>query len=317
LSLPLLIYLGLKWLILGNLSAAALHFFQQKKLLCHEFFTPLTIGRVYPESAFYLLGHPLFWLGLLGSWWIVKKEAYSPGPRLWVWNFILWSLVYLTAVYWHRFALPALFLAAPLGVHFLRQGAGRLAAVLGSRLRAGWLAGGLALVVVVVYPLPGLEYLDAILTCKADSPYRMADFLKNRVPRHCLIETPEYELVFLDDDHRIHLMPEFFFVEATPDRIVLLNPRNKPYDFNRVGAEVLILGTFGKGVFRQVYPPERLAKDWRRVAQVDNYDIYISRRSDKKLSTILSRSMSAARLDVPSNPPYNIPDVTLNYQNYH
>ena len=45
------------------------------------------------------------------------------------------------------------------------------------------------------------------------------------MPRSWLIETPEYELAFLDDDHRIHLMPSYYFVEATPDKVVLLNPR--------------------------------------------------------------------------------------------
>jgi hypothetical protein len=69
-------------------------------------------------------------------------------------------------------------------------------------------------------------------------------------------------------------MPPYFFVEATPERIVLLNPQLKPYDFDRVGAELLILGTFGKGVFKQVYSPARLAQGWRCVARVDNYDIY-------------------------------------------
>jgi len=315
LSLPLLAYLGLKWVILGDLTAAVLHFFQQKKLLCHEFFTPLTIGRIYPESVFYLLGHPLIWLGVLGTWWTLGREPYSPGTRLWIWNFILWSLVYLTAVYWHRFALPALFLAAPLGVNFLRQGLQRLAAALG-KPAPGWLAGGLILGLVTVYPCDGLNYLDAILTCRGDSPYRLVDYLK-RVPRHCLIETPEYELAFLDDDHRIHLMPEFFFVESTPEKVVLLNPRNKPYDFDRVGAEVLILGRFGKGVFRQVYPPERLAKGWRQVAQVDQYEIYISRKIGDKLWASLSRPVTPPRLDDPSDPAYNMPDASLNYQHYH
>ena len=46
----------------------------QKKLLCHEFFTPLTIGRIYPESCRYLLNHPLFWLAG-GLRWIWKKAA--------------------------------------------------------------------------------------------------------------------------------------------------------------------------------------------------------------------------------------------------
>ena len=115
LALPLLAYLLLKTIILGSPVEAVLHFLNQKKLLCHEFFTPLTIGRCYPESILYLLKHPLSWLGILGSAWVWKKEALSAGVRLWVWNFSIWCLVYLTAVYWHRFALPALFLASPGG----------------------------------------------------------------------------------------------------------------------------------------------------------------------------------------------------------
>ena len=112
-AVPLLAYVLLKTLILGSFTAAVLHFFRQKQLLCHEFFTPFTIGRLYPESLDYLLTHPLFWLGLCGSCWMWRREAFSPGAQLWVGNFLLWSLFYLTAVYWHRFALPALFLAAP------------------------------------------------------------------------------------------------------------------------------------------------------------------------------------------------------------
>ncbi len=41
-------------MILGSLTGAMFHFLQQKKLLCHEFFTPLTIGRIYPESLLLL-----------------------------------------------------------------------------------------------------------------------------------------------------------------------------------------------------------------------------------------------------------------------
>ena len=125
-ALPPLAYLALKAVILGSLTGAIVHFLEQKKLLCHEFFTPLTIGRIYPESLLLLLQDPLFWLGCLGVGWIWKKETPSPGVNLWIWNFFLWSAVYLTAVYWHRFALPALFLACPLAAYFLRKVAARL-----------------------------------------------------------------------------------------------------------------------------------------------------------------------------------------------
>jgi hypothetical protein len=317
LSLPLLGYIALKWLILGNLGAAVLHFLQQKQLLCHEFFTPFTIGRLYPESALYFLGHPLSWLGVLGVWWIWRKGAASPGQRLWAGNFLLWSLFYLTSVYWHRFALPALFLAAPLAAYFLGQAMIRLTAKCAVP-SPRWLTAGMALAFLMIYPLPVADYLDQIVTRRADSPSRLVDYLRDHVPRQCLIETPEYELAFLDDDHQVHLMPEFFFVESTPDKIELLNPRGKTYDFDRVGAEVLILGTFGKGVFRQVYPPERIAQGWRRVAQVEYYDIYVSRKSGNKWLKGSSGPLSSIRTNVPVKPkisPFEAP--IIDHQLYH
>ncbi len=72
----------------------------------------------------------------MGAVWSWKTEA-SAGVRLWVWNFGIWCLVYLTAVYWHRFALPALFLAAPLAARFLLLAVGRLTAYLPPRRQAG------------------------------------------------------------------------------------------------------------------------------------------------------------------------------------
>jgi hypothetical protein len=140
------------------------------------------------------------------------------------------------------------------------------------------------LALLLVYPLPALDYLAQIFKSRADSPSRLVNYLHKHVSRSCLIETPEYELAFLDDDHRMHLMPPYFFVESTPERIVLLNPRQKPYDCNRVGADLLILGCFGKGVFKQVYSPALVSRGWRRIAQVDYYDIYV--RRDRGLKSV-------------------------------
>ena len=294
-ALPPLAYLALKAVILGSLTGAIVHFLEQKKLLCHEFFTPLTIGRVYPESLLSLFKDPLFWLGCLGVGWIWKKETPSPGVKLWIWNFLLWSAVYLTAVYWHRFALPALFLACPLGAYFLRKVVVRLTSgVFTSPPR--WLAPGIiAAFLVLFYPVAGLDYFKQILTCRDSAPLRLVQYLHSHVPTRCLIETPEYELAFLDDDHRIHLMPSYFFVESTPDRIVLLNPRKQPYEFNRVGADILILGRFGKGVFKQVYPPALINREWCRIAQVDYYDIYVCRKSEKLMLTLISQTLASNR----------------------
>ncbi len=292
-ALPLLAYVLLKAVILGSLIGALVHFLAQKKLLCHEFFTPLTIGRIYPESALMLLRDPLFWLGCLGAGWLWKKGGLSAGVRLWIWNFLLWSAIYLTAVYWQRFALPALFLACPLAAYFLREGAARLTAGVFTP-PPRWLAPGIIAVFLILFSsMAGLDYFKQILICQDSSPARLVQYLRTHVPTtRCLIETPEYELVFLDDDHRIHLMPSYYFVESTPDRVVLLNPRKQPYEFNRVGADLLILGRFGKSVFRQIYTPALIQREWRRIAQVDDYDIYVSRKSEKKMVRLINQTLA-------------------------
>jgi 4-amino-4-deoxy-L-arabinose transferase-like glycosyltransferase len=291
-ALAPLAYLVLKAVILGSLTKAIFHFLQQKKLLCHEFFTPLTIGRIYPESLLSLLRDPLFWLGCLGVGWIWKKETPSPGVTLWIWNFFLWSAVYLTAVYWHRFALPGLFLACPLGAYFLHKVAARLTAG-AFRRPPRWLAPGIiAASLVLFFPGGGLYCFKQVLTCRGSAPMHLEQYLHTHVPTSCLIETPEYELAFLDDDHHIHLMPSYYFVESTPDRVVLYNPRSKPYQFNRVGADLLILGSFGKSVFRQVYPQALINREWRRIARVDYYDIYVSRKSAKRMLLLINRTLA-------------------------
>lgn len=281
LALPLLGYLLLKVAILGSFAQAVSHFWEQKALLRHEFFTPLTIGRIYLESVAHLLGHPLFWLGSLGFLWTLKVQGLSFGQRLWFWNFLVWSLVYCTAVYWYRFALPALFLAAgPAGWLLVRVMGGLL-----RPLRAGMrrLAGvAVAVAALALFPLAGMEIFAAVLWTHHNPSGRMLEFLRSRVSPDCLIETPEYELAFLDDEHRIHLMPAFFFVESTEDQVVLLNPRIRHYDFNKTDADLLILGSFGKSVFRQIYHPAQIAKNWNRVAQVEFYDIYVRRGREKK-----------------------------------
>jgi hypothetical protein len=312
-ALPMVAYLLIKALILGDLGAAVLHFLQQKKLLCHEFFTPFTIGRFYPESFIYLLQHPLFWLGILGTLWTWKKGNFSPGEKLWVWNFLLWSLVYLTAVYWHRFALPALFLASPLAAQFLLRGLARLTAL--APRTPGWLGAGLlAAFFILFYPAVGLDFMGQIVSRQDHAPSQLVQYLRIHVPPSCLIETPEYELAFLDDDHRIHLMPSYFFVESTPQGVVLLNPRQQPYDFERVGADFLILGSFGKSVFKQVYPEGLVARGWRRIAQVDYYDIYVSRKCGKKVLELITRSVALKRPATPIRPAskINAPTTVFN-----
>lgn len=276
-SFPILSYLALKAIILGGLGPAVMHFLEQKALLRHEFFTPLTVGRVYGESFRYLLTHPLFLAALLGCFWLWRTGRFTLGRTLWLGNFLLWTLVYFTAVFWHRFALPALFLAAPLAAFLLGRVLTGLTAGLSPRPLKWVTAGLLAGFFFWVYPVTGLDYMRAIIDRQEHSPSRLIDYLQKHVPLRCLIETPEYELVFLDDQHRFHLMPAFFFIESDEEGVVLLNPRRSPYNFNQVRADVLVLGCYGKSIFAQIYPPKQVARHWRKVAQVDYYDIYIRR----------------------------------------
>jgi hypothetical protein len=73
----------------------------------------------------------------------------------------------------------------------------------------------------------------------------------------------------------------------------LLNPRRQPYDFCRVGADFLILGSFGKSVFKQIYSPALINRDWSRIAQVDYYDIYVAKKSAKKTLTLMKKNLTS------------------------
>jgi hypothetical protein len=278
-SLPLLAYLAFKMAVLGGLQPAVMHFMTQKALLRHEFFTPLTIGRVYGESFRYLCTHPLYVAGLLGWLWLWRTGELTLGRSLWLWNFILWSLMYLTAIFWYRFALPALFLAAPPAAVLLCRLWDRLT-LSGARfplkLAAAGLLAGFAL---WFFPGPGLKCMHNACEHQGQPPSHLVDYLRERVPRHSLIETPEYELAFLDDFHRFHLMPAYFFMESDEHGVKLLNPRPDSYNFNQVKADFLVLGYFGKSIFAQVYPPAVVARYWQKVAQLDYYDVYVRRSS--------------------------------------
>lgn len=274
LSLPPLGYLALKAVILGGLGPAVTHFFEQKALLRHEFFTPFTSGRVYGETFRYLLTHPLLLTALLGCFWLWRTGRFTQGRGLWLANFILWTLVYFTAVFWHRFALPALFLAAPPAAALICRVISRLARGMSPRSLKWTTAGLLTGFFLWFYPVTGLDYMKVIAESRDHPPSRVVDYLREHVPRRSLIETPEYELAFLDDQHRFHLMPAFFFIESDKNGVELLNPRTSPYNFIQVQADVLILGSFGKSVFSRIYPPSRVARYWRKVAQIEYYDVY-------------------------------------------
>jgi hypothetical protein len=297
-SVPLLSYLAFKAVVLGGLVPAVLHFLRQKALLRHEFFTPLTIGRVYSESFRYLLTHPLYLAGLLGCFWLWRTGRLTLGRVLWIGNFFLWSLVYLTAIFWHRFALPALFLAAPLAAYLLCRVWVRLTTGLAPRpvklVTAGLVAGFFFWFI----PFTGLDYLKSIAEYQKNPPHRLVEFLRKHVPLPTLIETPEYELVFLDDDHRIHTMPAYYIIESGDKGVELLNPRHYPYNFNKVKADVLVLGYFGKSVFAQIYPPALIHKYWQKVAQLDYYDIYVRRSSALLKGNAPSRSSQAPALPI-------------------
>ncbi len=50
------------------------------------------------------------------------------------------------------------------------------------------------------------------------------------------------------------------------DKIVLDSPDHKAYDFTKTKADLLILGSFGKSVFKQNYPMDLVEKYYRKIA---------------------------------------------------
>ncbi len=299
-ALPLGFYVLAKAAVLGGLWIALAHFYFQKKLLCHEFFTPLTIGRLYPESLAYLLTHPCFLGGLLGLWLYRRRQGASLAWGFWAANSVAWSVFYLLAVYWHRFALPALFLACPWAAYLLVSLAESLYRTTAPH-RYGQLfqASILLLVMTLLHPFASLYHLEPLVSRTTDSPFKLVQYLQQQVPTDFLIETPEYELIFLDDEHSFHLMPEFYFVESTAEKTVLCNPAQCFYDFTRVKAEILILGSFGKSVFRQNYPEQLVKRFYRKITSVDFYDVYL--RRDLSLDQLVKVSTPPPLCPTPQN----------------
>jgi 4-amino-4-deoxy-L-arabinose transferase-like glycosyltransferase len=296
-SLPLLSYLAFKAVVLGGLVPAVLHFLRQKALLRHEFFTPITAGRVYTESFHYLLTHPLYLAGLLGCFWLWRTGRLNLSRVLWIANLFLWSLVYCTAIFWHRFALPALFLATPLAAFLLCRVWASLTNGLAPRPLKLVTAGLLVESFFWIFPVTGLKYMKTIAQYQKNPPNRLVQYLRQRVPLRFLIETPEYELVFLDDEHHIHTMPAYYIVGSGDKGVELLNPRRYPYNFNKIKADVLVLGYFGKSIFAQIYPPALVHKYWQKVAQLDYYDVYVRRSS-----ALLKADHPVGLLQTPSLP---------------
>lgn len=276
-GLPLGLYLLLKAMVLGGLGVAVRHFYVQKKLLCHEFFTPITIGRLYWESPAYLFTHPLFLLGVAGLLLALRQQPRPAAFRqLWLLCLAFWSGFYLLAVYWQRFALPALVLVSPWAGYLLWCLSHRMLRLWQSAARVPGTAGALALCLLLgLCPLPGLDAWREIWQRRTDSPFKLAEVLQSQIPDFITIETPEYEVVFLDDEHRVHLMPEFYFREADRQKTVIYNPDRLNYDFLQVRADLLILGSFGKSVFKENYPEGKIKAHYRLVGRIDYYDLYL------------------------------------------
>jgi hypothetical protein len=157
--------------------------------------------------------------------------------------------------------------------------------------------GGIIVLAYLIFPLTTLGSLQPLCTRATDSPFKVIDYLRCHISDKFLIETPEYELAFLDDEHHFHLMPEFYFVESEADKIVLDSPDHKPYDFTKTRADLLILGSFGKSVFKQNYPMDVVEKHYKKIASVDYYDIYLRRdRSLGRQAKILDKNSSCYHL---------------------
>ncbi len=175
--MPLAAYLAIKAVVLGGIWPALNHFYLQKKLLCHEFFTPWTIGRIYPESAAYLLTHPLFVSGILGLWLYQRRQGRSLVWLYWLVNLSLWSIFYVLAVYWERFALPALVLASPWAGYLVMAiyEAASEAAAFKTHSNLAKTAGIIALA-YLIFPLTTLGSLHPLCTRATDSPFKVGRF---------------------------------------------------------------------------------------------------------------------------------------------
>ncbi|MGQ0601603.1 MAG: hypothetical protein ACT4QE_07910, partial [Anaerolineales bacterium] len=210
---------------------------------------------------------------------------------------VLWVMVVVTLVWvvtasigWLRYAFPALalgclFVARALtdltrGFSFDRPAMGdSLLATRFNRalldLRAPrWQAvSWLLLSALIVLPLS--LTVRSIVWPGFNVPLAMAEYMNAHIPQTALVATWEQEMGFLTD-HRYAYPPQAMLPKAVSQKWSGGAPVSDFYDFEREGADYVLVGEFGEWV--NAYPVEKLNANYTLLTSVGIYDLYVAKR---------------------------------------
>lgn len=212
-------------------------------------------------SSFAVLGLPALLYTLLGH---LKREQAGAGQALLPVFIIVWLAWYLLAsVGWTRYAYPALAVSFILVARLLYDLAGGFG--LSSLRRAG------ATLILCSSLLTLGPVLKGVLWTQDTSAQQMAAYIDASVDAGEVIETWEWEVVFLARHPRFHLPPTEM-VNGEIARVFLdAPPPSQPYDFAPYQPAYLLVGPFAKwtGPYNAF-----LAERGERIVSFGEYDLY-------------------------------------------
>lgn len=131
---------------------------------------------------------------------------------------------------------------------------------------------GLLLWLGIIIALPMGLLLKDILLPPYNSPKAVAQYLNENIPHQKLVETFEPELGFLTD-HNYHFPPQIYLLESVKYIWNGGEPPSQSYHFVETEQpDYIIVGEFGRWV--NMYPQEKLEGVYRKLVEIDKYEIF-------------------------------------------
>lgn len=220
------------------------------------------------RSDFLVFGLPALLYGLV----LALRRDRRDVPTLLLGVFMLTVMLwYISAsIGWPRYAYP--FLA--IGNLFVARLLYDLGDGFHLRLRSPNLLRALAvLLILALMPVAQFRLVGREILSPPDSGFEsFTQYIRNHVPSGQVIETWEWELTFIDEDHRYHLPPTPLLNDLIAR--VYFDAPNLPndYPFLTFEPDYIAVGRFAR--WTNLYPPPILDVCCRRVAAFGEYELF-------------------------------------------
>lgn len=245
------------------------------------FFSPVTMQTAL---KFFLHSHYFIWVvpGLVYA--VLLCATREPEniklclPWVFVAGWLTWFLV--ASVGWARYAFPALAVSYMLVAKLLDD----LIGVSDLSLRKVWtvlrswdvapIARPMSVLLLIIMLLlnSSREVIKGIFSTPDRSAQQFAAYIDGHIEEDALIETWEWEIAFLTNDHSYHHPPTSLLNALIAHKNLGAPYDPGVYDFQEYGPAYIVVGSFAK--WTGLYPPDFLKQQCTLVQSTGEYDLY-------------------------------------------